>query len=78
MPEMRLMTLDERCALRMKAIELEDQGKMEEAKELRRQIPMPPYLAKFHKEHLGLQSLLNTGWNLAEAVAEYGPEFLSE
>jgi len=78
MPEIKPMGLDERFALRMKAIELENQGKKEEAKKVRRQIPMPSYLAKFHKDHLGLQSLLDTGWNLADAVEEYGPGFLTE
>jgi hypothetical protein len=27
---------------------------------------MAPYLAKFYKDHLGLDALLKTGWNLSE------------
>jgi len=77
MKEMRTMNMDEEFALRMKAIELEKQGKIQEAKQVRNRIPMVPYLAKFYKDHLGLEALLKTGWNLSEAEAEYGPGWLS-
>ncbi|MDR3324593.1 MAG: hypothetical protein LBS82_01205 [Spirochaetaceae bacterium] len=30
------------------------------------------------EDRLGLDALLEGGWNLAEATAEYGPDFLSE
>jgi hypothetical protein len=40
------MTLHEKLALRMKSLELEKNGQLEEAERVRRQIPMPPYLAK--------------------------------
>jgi hypothetical protein len=78
MQEMRTMSLAEKTDLILKSMELEDQGKVEEAWKVRRQAPLAPYLAKFHKEHLGLQSLLDSGWNLSDAVAKYGPGFLSE
>jgi hypothetical protein len=71
------MTLHEKLAIGVKGHELRKQGKFEEARELEKQIPLAPYLAKFYKKHLGLDALLSTGWNLSEAVAEYGPEFLS-
>ncbi|GHU66808.1 hypothetical protein FACS189447_08310 [Spirochaetia bacterium] len=71
------MTLHEKLDTGMKVIELEKQGKFEEAEKLHKQIPMAPYLVKFYKDHLGLDALLKTGWNFSEAVAEYGPEFLS-
>jgi len=78
MQEMRTMSLIEKTDLILKSMELERQGKMEEAWKVRRQAPLAPYLAKFLKDHLGLQSLLNSGWNLSDAVAKYGPGFLSE
>lgn len=78
MQEVKLMDLDEKMAIIERSMELEEQGKLEEAWKVRRQAPLAPYLAKFHKEHLGLQSLLNSGWNLSDAVAQYGSEFLSE
>jgi hypothetical protein len=71
------MTLHEKLQIGAKSRELRKQGKFEEADELEKQIPMAPYLARFYKKHLGLDALLKTGWNLSEAVAEYGPEFLS-
>jgi len=40
-------------------------------------IPMPPYLAKIAKETIGLDFLINGGWNLSEVEAEYGHDFLS-
>jgi hypothetical protein len=72
------MTLEEKLAIGMKSIELEKQGKIEEAKTMGKQVPLAPYLAKFLKDHLGLEALLQGDWNLAEAVEEYGPDFLSK
>jgi hypothetical protein len=71
------MTISEKLDMRMKSLELEKQGKLNEAEKLKKQIPLAPYLAKFYKDHLGLEALLKTGWNLSEAVTEYGPDFLS-
>jgi hypothetical protein len=78
MPQTQPMTLHEKLQLGVKAIELEEQGKLEEAKKIRQQIPMPPYLAKFAKERLGPDFLIKYGWNLTEAEAEYGPGWLSQ
>jgi hypothetical protein len=77
MPQNQTMSLHDKLELGVKSIELEEQGKFDEARKLGNQIPMAPYLAKFYKDHLGLDALLKTGWNLSEAVAEYGPDFLS-
>jgi hypothetical protein len=78
MPQTQIMTLHEKLQIRMKSIELKRQGKFEEADKIKKQIPLPPYLAKFYKDHLGLDALLQRGWNLSEAVAEYGPNWLSQ
>jgi len=77
MTQTRTMTLSEKLDTVVKTVELEKQGKLAEAKKLHNEIPMAPYLAKFYKDHLGLDALLQTGWNLSEAVEEYGPDFLS-
>ncbi|AEF83671.1 hypothetical protein TREPR_0361 [Treponema primitia ZAS-2] len=77
MPQAQSMTIGEKLDMRMKSLELEKQGKLVEAEKLKKQIPLAPYLAKFYKEHLGLGALLKTGWNLSEAVAKYGSDFLS-
>jgi hypothetical protein len=78
MAQSEIMTLHEKLQIGMRAFELEDQGKFEEAKLLHKQIPLAPYLAKFLKDHIGLAGLLQGNWNLSEAEAEYGPDFLSE
>jgi hypothetical protein len=72
------MTLHEKLKLGMKAIELKNQGKIEEAWNLEHQIPLAPYLAKFIKDHLGSEALLSMGWNLSEAETEYGSSWLSQ
>jgi hypothetical protein len=41
-------------------------------------LPMPPYLAKFAKEFLGADFLIQNGYNLADAEAEYGPYWLTK
>jgi hypothetical protein len=72
------MTLQEKLETGMKCFELEDQGKFKEADELHKRIPLAPYLAMFYKKHMGIDALLDTGWNLWEAVEEYGPDFLTK
>jgi hypothetical protein len=72
------MTLDEKFAIGLKSIELEKQGKIEESIRVHKQIPLPPYLAKFAKEKMGVDFLINGGWNLSEAEEEYGPDWLNK
>jgi hypothetical protein len=72
------MTLKEKLALSVKSIELEEQGKLEEAEKVFKQIPLPPYLAKFAKEKIGADFLINYGWNLSEAEAVYGQAWLTK
>jgi hypothetical protein len=77
MAKTEIMTLHEKLEIGMKSFELEKQGKMEEARKVRRQIPMSPYLAKFAKEYMGADFLIKYGWNLSEAEAEFGPDWLN-
>jgi hypothetical protein len=74
--EHRLMTEHEKADIAMEAIRLRKEGKEKEATALNRSIPMPAFMAKFWKEHMGKDFLINGGWNLAEAEAEYGPGWL--
>jgi len=41
-------------------------------------MPMPPYLAKVAKEKIGINFLINGGWNLSEAEAEFGQNWLNK
>jgi len=73
-----IMSLEERVAICLEAIELRKQGKLEESERVRKQVPLQPYLAKFAKEHFGADFLIQYGWNLAEADAEFGPDWLTK
>jgi hypothetical protein len=72
------MTLDEKIAIGLKALELEKQGRMEEFEKTMKSMPMPPYLAKFVKEKIGADFLIDGGWNLTEADAEYGSSWIAK
>ena len=76
MPE--TMTLDEKLAISMKASEAWHSGDKEGFSRIIRTAPMPPYLAKIYKEKIGVDFLLNSGWNLSEAEAEFGSDWLTK
>ena len=78
MSRIPIMTIEEEAAIMVKAIELKKQGKLEESEHLRKQIPLQPYLAKIAKKYFGSETLKKTGWNLSEAEAEFGPDWLSK
>ena len=72
------MTLDEKLAIACKAAALSDAGDREGASRLIRTTPLPPYLAKIAKEKIGVDFLLSGGWNLSEAEAEFGQNWLTK
>ena len=77
MPQTQTMTLDEKLAITCKAAELYYAGDNEGYSRLTRSIPLPPYLAKVFKEKVGADFLINNGFNLSEAEAEFGSDWLS-
>ena len=78
MPQTQTMTIDEKLALSIKAGELRRSGDIEGSSRLIRSIPMPPYLAKVYKEKVGAKPLVESGWNLSEAEAEFGENWLNK
>ena len=70
------MTLKEKSAISNKACALWDAGDKEGYERLTKTIPLPPYLAKVIKEKVGVDYLLNSGWNLSEVEAEFGSVWL--
>ena len=78
MPQAQAMTLDEKLKIGCKAVELRKAGDEEGASRLVRSIPMPPYLAKIYKEKVGAEHLIASGWNLTEAEAEFGSDWLNK
>jgi hypothetical protein len=78
MPQIETMSLDEKLAISRKAFELLDAGDREGFSRTIRTAPMPPYLAKVAKEKIGVDFLINGGWNLSEAEAEFGSDWLTK
>ena len=73
----KVLPLHDQLDMMLKLHELETQGKKEEAAALKRQIPLPAYLAKVAKDHLGAEFVLSLGWSMAEAEANYGTDWLT-
>ena len=78
MPQAQTMTLDEKLAIACKAAALSDAGDREAASRLIRTAPLPHYIAKVIKEKVGADYLINSGWNLSEAEAQFGSDWLSK
>jgi len=78
MAQAQTMTLDEKLAISNKALALWKAGDNEGYDRLMRTVPMPPYLAKVAKEKIGVDFLINGGWNLSEAEAEFGQGWLTK
>jgi len=72
------MTLDEKLAISNRAFALMKAGDEEGGRRLLRTAPMPPYLAKIAKEKMGANFLINGGYNLSEAEAEFGHGWLGQ
>jgi hypothetical protein len=78
MPNAQIMTDEEKVDTSYQACMLLRAGDREGYSRLTRSIPLPPYLAKVIKEKVGLDCLLNLGWNLSEVEAEFGSHWLSQ
>ena len=76
MPKGQTMTDEEKVDTSYRACMLLRAGDREGYSRLTRSIPMPPYLAKVMKEKMGAEYLINGGWNLVEAEAEFGSDWL--
>ena len=78
MQQTQTMSLDEKLDISRRAFELLEVGDREGYSRLIRSAPMPPYLAKVAKEKIGVDFLIDGGWNLSEAEAEFGSDWLSK
>jgi hypothetical protein len=78
MPNAQMMTDEEKVDTAYQATMLKQAGDEEGYRRLLRTIPMPPYLAKVMKEKVGVDFLINSGYNLSEAEAEFGTGWLSK
>ena len=71
------MSKEETMAIIVKAQELESLGKKEDAAALRIKIPLHPGVADDVKRFNGIQWLIDGGFNLTDAVAKFGKEWLN-
>jgi hypothetical protein len=78
MAEKQKMTTEERLDVIMKAHEYLEAGNKAESQRLVLGLPMPPYMAKFAKQLFGAEVLIKGGYNLSEAEAEFGPDWLTK
>ena len=78
MPQARMMTDEEKIDTSYKACMLRRAGDHEGFYRLTRTIPLPPWLAKIMKEKVGIEFFERNEWNLSEAEAEFGPDWLSK
>lgn len=72
-----LMTEREKADIMMKVCKLWDEGKDAEAHTLQATIPLQPFLAKVAKEKIGADFLIEAGYNLSEAEAAFGKDWLT-
>ena len=77
MPQTQTMTLDEKLDIACRAAALSKAGDEEGYSRLIRTAPLPPYLAKVFKEKVGADFLIDGGFNLSEAEAEFGRDWLT-
>ena len=71
------MSLDEKLDICNKALDLFEAGDEEGFDRLMNIVPMPPHLAMAAKKTMGTEFLMNSGWNLSEAEAVFGADWLS-
>ena len=74
----QIMSFDEILSISNKACALWNAGDKEGCERLTKTIPMPPFLAKVIKEKVGVDYLINSGWNLSEAEEKFGADWLSK
>jgi len=70
------MTFDEKFDVVYQATLLRRAGDHEGYLNLMKTLPMQPWLAKIFKDKMGADVLINSGLDLSEAEAEFGPDWL--
>jgi hypothetical protein len=78
MVQKQKMTTEERLDVIMKAHEYSEAGNEAEAQRLVVGLPMPTYMAKYVKDFFGAEALRKGGYDLSEAEAEFGPDWLDK
>ena len=72
------MSKEEKVRIITESMKLEAMGKKEEALKLTKLIPLKPELADDIKRLEGIQWLIDSSYNLSDAVAAFGKKWLYE
>ena len=72
------MTEDERIDILMEVVRLKKEGKEAESEALMRTIPLRPEFAQDIKDVYGADFLIEHGYNISEAEAKFGKDWLSK
>ena len=75
---MSQMTKEQEFSIIEASLAAADRGNRVEERRLLKQLPLAPHLAKVAKEIWGKEFLLNEGYDLSEAEAEYGSNWLAQ
>jgi hypothetical protein len=79
MSQKETMTIHEKFEVLKRADEYREAGNKAEAVRITlEELPMPPYLAELYKDCLGADFLIKGRFNLSEAEAEFGPDWLAK
>jgi hypothetical protein len=70
------MTLHDKLQIIGKSAKLREAGKEEEAMKMAMSVPLSPWMAEWYKKYIGVEYLRTSGWNLSEAEAVYGSNWL--
>jgi hypothetical protein len=72
------MTEDEKINILLEVVRLREEGKEAEASAIFKTYPLEPGFAKNIKEVYGADFLIENGYNLSEAEAKYGKDWLNK
>jgi hypothetical protein len=72
------MTEDEKINILMEVARLKNEGKQKEAGELMKTYPLEPEFAQIFKDVYGPEFLIENDYNLTEAEAKYGKDWLNK
>ena len=77
-PNLHVFTPEEKDAMFKKLGDYIHAGNKEEFDKLLQIYPLDPKTCKILKRQIGIEALKASGWNLSEAVQEFGPEWLEK
>jgi hypothetical protein len=75
---MARLTSEEKFRIIQQSLEARERGDIEEADRIAKRLPLAPHLAKSLKESIGPEELSKSGFDLSEAEAAFGQNWLSQ